>query len=156
MTIFSNQVNGHAVGGEHVTSNVDYFTITTGVDIVNNVTAAGSLDSLDASYGAPAGDASGTAGNLQGALDKLVEIISQRGQPVIMAAPSGVVPSCVLKFMTEHRGSWNVTGTVAGTNGPAGGTGDNSVGDLTNAIVAAGIDFGFTSGNTTVTISTTL
>jgi hypothetical protein len=149
MAIFSNQVNGHAVPGtEHLTSNIDYFTISTPVDIVNNVTATDSLttneDTLDASYGAPAGFG-GSKSNLMGALDKLIEIVAQRGQPVIMGTPSGTGPY-TFRFATEHKGSWNVTGTMLV---------DNSAVDLQAAILAAGKDFGF-DANTTVTVSSSL
>jgi hypothetical protein len=144
MSIFSNQVNGHAVSpSEHLTSNIDYFTISTPVDIVNNVVSQSALDALDTSYGAPAGEPSGSTANLQGALDKLIEIVALRGQPVIMGTPTGTVAPYTFRFATEHKGSWNVTGSL---------TVDNSAVDLAAAIIAAGKDFGF-DANTTVTLS---
>ena len=79
------------------------------------------------------------------ALDKLVEIISLRGQPVIQGTVTGTGPY-TLKFSTEHKGSWNVTGNA---------TTDNSAADLKAAIIAHGVDYGF-NANTTVTVSGSL
>ena len=119
--MYSNKVNGHSVAGEHLTSNIDYFTVSTPV----NLTA--------------------TVANGVSALDKLVEIISLRGQPVIQGSVTGSGPYS-LKFATEHAGSWNVTGTMAV---------NNSTVDLQAAIISAGVDYGF-DANTTVTLSTGL
>jgi hypothetical protein len=119
--MYSNKVNGHSVAGQHITSNIDYFTVSTPV----NLTAA--------------------VANGISALDKLVEIISLRGQPVIQGVVTGSGPY-VLKFATEHKGSWNVTGTQVV---------DNSAVDLKAAIVSNGIDFGF-DANTSVTVSASL
>jgi hypothetical protein len=119
--MYSNKVNGHAFAGEHLTSNIDYFTVSTPV----NLTAA--------------------VANGISALDKLVEVVSLRGQPVIMGAVTGTGPY-VLKFATEHKGSWNVSGDQVT---------DNSAADLKAAIIAHGVGFGF-DANTTVTVSASL
>jgi hypothetical protein len=124
MSYTTNKVNGHVASGEHLTSSIDYFTVSTTVDLANT---------------AP------IANNVQTALDKLIEIVAQRGQPVIQGAVSGTGPY-ILKFATEHKGSWNVTGTQAV---------DNSAVDLKAAILAAGVDFGF-DANTSVTVSASL
>lgn len=65
------KVNGHAGFDEAITLSMDFWTVTTYFNILTS------------------GDASGN-GNAatQAALDKLVEIISQRGQPVIMSNPT--------------------------------------------------------------------
>lgn len=121
----SNKVNGHVASGEALTSALEYFTVVTPVnlnDTANTVTGVTNLD-------------------------KLVEIVAQRGQPVILGAPTGSGPY-TLKFATEHKGSWNVSGNAAV---------DTSAADLKAAILAAGKDHGFTdAANTTVTISSNL
>ncbi len=148
MPIFSNQVNGHAAANsEHLTSNIDFFTILSHVDLLNTTatatTFAGDLSGdLQDGDAPPAGLPTGST-NVETALDKLMEIISQRGQPVIMGGivTNSVAGTYTFSFATEHAGSWNVTGGM---------TVDNSAVDLTNAINAAGIDFGL-NGNCTVT-----
>jgi hypothetical protein len=119
-TFETNKVNGHVpqTGAESLTSAIDYFTISTPVNLTTLV-------------------ANGVS-----ALDKLVEIVAQRGQPVILGAVSGSGPY-TLRFATEHKGSWNVTGSM---------TVDNSAVDLASSIVKNGVDFGF-DANTTVTLS---
>ena len=123
MSYYTNKVNGHTTAGEHITSSIDYFTVTTPVDLTSTP----------------------IANNVSTALDKLIEIVALRGQPVIQGAVSGSGPY-VLKFATEHKGSWNMTGSM---------TVDNSAVDLAAAIVKHGVDFGF-DANTTVTVSASL
>jgi len=124
MSYNTNKVNGHVAAGEHLTSAIDYFTVTTPINL---------------------GDAANTTVSGLSALDKLVEIVAQRGQPVIQGSVTGSGPYS-LKFATEHKGSWNVTGTQLV---------DNSAADLKAAILAAGVDYGF-DANTTVTVSASL
>ena len=170
---------------EALTGRTNFFTIITPVDIVNGtvmVNDAVSNVGADAYYGAPAGASLwvATAGatsantaavsmstsnavaaakeaaipdgpiqNTMTALDKLIEIVAQRGQPVIMGTPTPAVGGggpYTFRFATEHYGSWNVTGTMLV---------DNSAIDLQQAIMSAGIDFGF-DGNTTVLVSSNL
>jgi hypothetical protein len=120
--MYSNKVNGHAATpSESLTSSIDYFTVSTPVNLTT------------------------TVANGVSALDKLVEIVSLRGQPVILGSVTGSGPY-VLKFATEHKGSWNVTGSQ---------TVDNSAVDLQHAIVTAGVDFAF-DANTTVTLAANL
>jgi len=127
--MISNKVNGHVAAGESLTSALDYFTVATPViltDVANTVTGVTKLD-------------------------KLVEIVAQRGQPVILGAVSvgnaGVQPATsTLKFATEHKGSWNVTGNAVV---------DTSAADLKAALIKDGVDFGF-DANTTVTVSASL
>lgn len=121
----SNKVNGHVASGEALTSALEYFTVVTPVNLTD------------------------TANTVTGVtkLDKLVEIVAQRGQPVILGGVTGSGPY-TLKFATEHKGSWNVTGNAVV---------DNSAVDLKAAILSGGIDHGFTdAANTTVTISANL
>jgi hypothetical protein len=81
--MYANKVNGHALAGEHLTGNIQFYSITTSVDITG---------------AAPASAA---------ALDKLVEVISLNGQPIIMGAPVASGGNFVLKFAIEHTGAWS-------------------------------------------------
>lgn len=111
--------------GESLTGNLDFYTVTT--------TDVNILPSTDVN-----GDATS-----QNRLDKLVEVISLRGQPVILGSVvrSGSGPfTYSVRFALEHEGAWANVGTNA----------------LRDAIAAAGVDFGFTTGNTTVTVATNL
>ena len=115
-----NKVNGHTGAGEHITSNLDYFTFVTPLDLANTVV------------------------NTATALDRVVEIIATRGQPVIMGAISGSGPY-TLKFAIEHKGAWNVNGNNAV---------DTSAADMKAAILAHAPDFSWDSANTSVTLNT--
>lgn len=87
--MYANKVNGYTKAGESLGSNLDFFTLT--------VTAATmSILPLDAG-----GDATS-----QARLDKVVEVISLKGQPVIMAAPYLSGSDHVFKFAIEHAGAW--------------------------------------------------
>ena len=119
----SNKVNGHVAAGAALTSAIDYFTVSTPVNLTDTGNAVTGVTKLD----------------------KLVEIVAQRGQPVILGAVTGNGPY-VLKFATEHKGSWNVTGNAVV---------DTSAADLKAAIIKDGVDFGF-DANTTVTVSASL
>lgn len=105
------KVNGHVAAGAHLGAALDFYTVTTTVDLTvapNGVFATG--------------------------LDKLIEVISLRGQPVIMAVSAGANSSTVVKFAIEHTQAWEV-----------------ATPNLINSIVAhAGAVYGFTTGNTTV------
>ena len=102
------KVHGVSDAGEFLTGNMDFFTVRTLVDITTDANG----DPADAS---------------QLALDKLIETISTRAQPVIIgsvateSAPdyadftgfsTGTV--WVLKFATEHTDAWGPLGD-AGT-----------------------------------------
>lgn len=76
-----NKVNGKVFAGEFLSGNLQFYSITTAVDI------------------------SGAAPASQAALDKLVEVISLNGQPVILGAPTGTGPY-VLHFAVEHTNAW--------------------------------------------------
>lgn len=79
------KVNGAAGAGEHLTGNMQFFAITTDVNILP----------------VPTGNAV-----TQAKLDKLVEVISLNGQPVIMGAPVEDTGNYIFKFATEHAGAW--------------------------------------------------
>lgn len=113
------KVNGAVAAGEHLTLTMDFWTLSTTVNI---------LVSSDAS-----GNGNATT---QAALNKLVEIISLRGQPVILSAPTGSGPY-VLKFAIEHAGSWDATSLVA-------------------RIAADGVNYGFGTATTTATVASSM
>jgi hypothetical protein len=80
--MYDNKVNGKAFAGEFLTGNLQFYSVSTAVDI------------------------SGASALSQAALDKLVEVISLNGQPVIMGAPVRAGSVYTLKFAVEHTGSW--------------------------------------------------
>jgi hypothetical protein len=75
-----NKVHGAAATGEFLGRNYDFFTLTC-------VTAEANL---------------GTAA----VLDKVVEVISLNGQPVILGAVTTSGSNKILKFAIEHTGAW--------------------------------------------------
>lgn len=83
----SNKVNGKAFAGEFLGANMQFFTVSTAVDI------------------------SGSTPTSQAALDKLVEVISLNGQPVIMGAVTGTGPY-VMRFVIEHTNAWGTDGSA--------------------------------------------
>jgi hypothetical protein len=73
------------VGGEALTAPLAFITISSNVDI--RALSAG-------------GDAAS-----QARLNKLIEVVSLRGQPVILGTPTGSGPF-TLVLATEHAGQW--------------------------------------------------
>lgn len=89
-----NKVNGRVSAGEFVGRNMDFFTFSSDVNILPL-------------------NASGNA-NSQKALDKLVEVISLRGQPVLLGTPySAGGGQFAVKFATEHSGAWTAAALKA-------------------------------------------
>lgn len=121
------KVNGHIASGEFITMAMDNWVITTAIPIAvmprYNPAAPLSPQDLAAAQAA------------QGALDKLVEIIAMRGQPVVLSAPTVNNGVYTLSFGIEHAGSWGIDGSL-----------------LLSAIMRDGINFGFTT-DTTLTVS---
>src|SRR5690606_25439714 len=113
-TTMVDKVNGFFAPGEHLTKNMQFFELRTSVDI--RVKADGSTSS-------------------QAALDKLVEVISLNGQPVISGKPvlDAEESEYVFKFGIEHYGAWD---------------GDET---LVESLVAHAGAHGFEAENTTVT-----
>lgn len=106
----SNKVHGTSFGGEHLSLNLDFYTITTAVNIL--ATTFGDVNQI--------------------ALDRLVEIVSINGQPVIMTPPSLNAGVYTLKFAIEHTGAWIDAPTLLAAikaNSPAsmGFTGDTTM-----------------------------
>lgn len=115
------KVNGRAAGGDFLGKDLEYFTLTTAVDIRPGAVGSAS----------------------QNALDKVVEVISLRGQPVLMGAVTGSGPY-VMRFALEHTAAWGPNTLVAGA----------AVTSLVETLVAAqAAGMGFTSGNTSVTVA---
>lgn len=79
--MYENKINGKVFAGEFLTGNLQFYSVSTTVDI------------------------RGTTPASQAALDKLVEVISLNGQPVLLGGVSGTGPY-VLRFAVEHTGAW--------------------------------------------------
>lgn len=109
-----------------------YITITTGVNILEATSTGGTPAS-------------------QAALDKLVEIVSLRGQPIILGVPVantgaatgtpavGGAGTYTVRLMNEHQGSWEHAADVTGVFGLPNGQ------SLAATIAQAGVNYGFGS-----------
>lgn len=135
-------------GIESVTSNMEFISISTAVDIRTYAQNIG------------LGQTVTQATQSQLNLNKLLEIISLRGQPVIMGNVSNATPF-VLLVATEHAGGWFNAYTAAEAS--AGGTtialpDVRSGEDLRSRIIADGVNFGFgvdTTGDTPAGVNDT-
>jgi len=130
-------------GYEALSSNFEFITIATAVDIRPNTTAGG-----------------GTATS-QAALDKLIQVISLRGQPIIMGNVTGTASPFGLKLTIEHPYAWQSTATSASV--PTAATlglpwpDARASEDLVSRIKADGINNGFSTDATlTVTFGNVL
>lgn len=112
-------------------SHQEYITITTALNI---------SPASDTQSGYPTDDDNVVAIS-QAALNKLIEIISLRGQPVISGNVGGSGPY-TLFFVNEHYNAW---GTVQGTSGV----------QLIDRLKADGINYGFGGATVTGSISST-
>ncbi len=86
--MYANKVNGKSFAGEFLGGNLQFYTITTAVDITGASPAS------------------------QAALDKLVEVISLNGQPVIFGAAVSSNGSFTLHFANEHTNAWGSDATA--------------------------------------------
>ena len=141
-------------GRESLTIGLDYYTVVTGVNIlpttgevvysdrVYNFQNVGTdVADITSTFASPAAYANSTEfvpGTIpndfsQDALDRLIEIVSERGQPVILGTPVAVANGYSLKFAIEHPGAWGVTANTTAQTVPL----------LVTAIQTGGIDFGF-------------
>lgn len=126
--MYASKVNGSTLSGESVSSAFDFILISSTVNFLQN--------------GVTSGGVTGTA-NSQAVLDKLIEIVSLRGQPVIIGtvAYDGTT-NYTVRVAIDHAGSWpNAVPALGGVGG---------------AIALHGIDFGLTASNTTVTFTSTI
>ena len=124
------KVNGFtATGIESLTSNFEFLTIATDVDI--RTAANGSATS-------------------QAALDKLIQIVSERGQPVIMGNVTGTSAPFGIMLAIEHPYAWECTATTGQVyNDPRANE------DLVSKLKADGINYGFGGAIVTGSITTT-
>ena len=125
------KVNGFtATGVENLTSNFEFITINMNTDIRTAGQGGGSPTS-------------------QANLDKLIQIVSERGQPVIMSNVTGSGPYTIIVAI-EHPYAWECTATSGQVyNDP------RSSEDLSSKIAADGINFGPLSVSS-ITYSTVL
>ena len=148
---------------EALTIGLDYYIVNTGVNILNvNPYQFSDVPNLSpvypsvANFTNVANSANATVyvpdyipnDFSQDALDKLIEIISQRGQPIIVGTPfvaNGSAPFVyTFKFAVEHPTAWGVTSNSTAQTVPM----------LVNAITNAGADFGWNSDSLlSVTVS---
>lgn len=107
-------------GVQTLSTNMEFFTVSTKVDIRTAAQSGGSAQS-------------------QQNLNKLLEIVSLRGQPIIMGAVT-VNGSSVysIPLVTEHAGAWaNSSTSATPIADPRSGE------DLKARIIADGINYGF-------------
>jgi hypothetical protein len=97
---------------------LDFWTLNTSVNILTSTQVGGSATS-------------------QAALNKLVEIISLNGQPVILNNPTGSAGTYSLLFAIEHPGSW-----TAGTYSTL-----PTTTTLVGSIQVNGVNYGFGTDN---------
>jgi hypothetical protein len=141
------------LGVETVTSNMEFISISTGVDIrtyAQNITAGNTVNQATQS---------------QLNLNKLIEIVSLRGQPIIIG---NVVTShsnayFTITFVTEHVGAWantianaQISSTAITTlEGITPAVYDTRTGeDLLSRLLADGINYGFGSASIATTSGT--
>lgn len=146
------KVNGvGATGYESLTSNFEFITIETAVPIH---TFAQSLADQSVTVSTATANQLAQARASQAAFDKLIQIVSLRGQPVIMGAVGLDTGVYSLILAVEHPSAWAcaATGssdpsyTDANQPWPDARTGE----DLKSRIIADGINFGF-GANVSVT-----
>jgi len=136
---------GDRAPAQNLTLTMDFWTLTTGINILP-LSAGGTFDTVTTDP--VTGYVTFTPGS-QSALNKLIEIISLRGQPIIQAAPTaytvkttGTPPVTTytgpftFKFAIEHVGSWAIV-NADGSVKLDGAT------NLAQTIAAAGVNYGF-------------
>ncbi|RYD60678.1 MAG: hypothetical protein EOP83_18850 [Verrucomicrobiaceae bacterium] len=84
--MYANKINGKAFAGEFLGTNLQFYTLTTGVNI------------------------KGETPESQAVLDKVIEVISLNGQPVILGTPNGTGPYTMM-FANEHTNAWGLDGS---------------------------------------------
>jgi hypothetical protein len=107
-------------GVQNLSTNMEFFTVSTKVDIRTAAQSGGSTQS-------------------QMNLNKLLEIVSLRGQPIIMGAVT-VNGSSVysIPLVTEHAGAWANSSSSASPIADA-----RSGEDLKARLIADGVNYGF-------------
>lgn len=129
-------VNGfNATGYESLTSNFEFLTITTAISIL---TFSQVLSNLSVTVATASANQLAQARASQAALDKLIQIVSERGQPVIMGNVSNAGSPFSVIMAIEHPMAWECTATSGlAYNDP------RSNEDLVSKIKADGINYGF-------------
>lgn len=124
------KVNGGVSFDQALTLSMDFWTLSFNMNILT------------------ASDASGF-GNAytQAALNKIVEVVSERGQPVILDNPTfnSTTGVSTLRFAIEHKLSWNTnegTAPVYGL-GAAGAAVDGGVAALKAKLIADGVNIAY-------------
>lgn len=114
------KAGGAAVAGDFLGSNLDYYTVVFNGGDLRLASAGGSATS-------------------QVALERAIEVISTRGQPVIMGVPSYASSNTTFVFCIEHTGAWVATdlqaALLAGVNALLTSL---SVGNLSSVTVTIG------------------
>jgi hypothetical protein len=124
-----------ATGYESLTSNFEFLTISTAIPIY---TFAQVLASLSVTVATATANQLAQARASQAALDKLIQVVSERGQPVIMGAIALATGTYSVIMAIEHPLAWQVTATTGlAYNDP------RSNEDLVSKIKADGINYGF-------------
>lgn len=120
-----------ATGYESVTSNMEFITISSQIDFRTYAQAIA------------AGQTTTQAMASQINLNKLIEIVSERGQPVVMGqvTTSNGGATYNIFFATEHAGGWQNVPTASGNT-------------LLQRIINDGINYGFGNDLSNVTATT--
>jgi hypothetical protein len=145
-----------ATGYESLTSNFEFITITTAIPIMTFAQwlTAESLTATTATANQLA-----QARASQAALDKLIQIVAERGQPVIMGTITVTTPPITGPFSVlmaiEHPYAWQSTATAASTpsyssTGVSTAVDPRANEDLVAKIKADGINYGFGANVTLV------
>ena len=139
-----------ATGYESLTSNFEFITITTNIPIFTFSQVI--VTTLSTTVAAATANQLAQARASQAALDKLIQIVSLRGQPVIMGAVTLNTALYSVIMAVEHPCAWQSTATgsstpsfsTVNTNNPNAFLADARSGeDLKARIMADGINYGF-------------
>jgi hypothetical protein len=143
--VYGNVTTGYAA----MSSGFEFISVSTAIPIY---TFAQVLSANSWTIGSATADQLAQARASQAALDKLIQIISLRGQPVVMGATVLDTGVYTILMATEHPTAWQSTATASST--PSFNTvNTNNVNvfqpdlrtneDLKQRIIADGVNFGF-------------
>jgi hypothetical protein len=140
-------VNGFtATGYESLTSNFEFITISTNIPIFTFSQVI--TTTLSTTVAAATANQLAQARSSQAAFDKLIQIVSLRGQPVIMGAVALNTSTYSMILAIEHPDAWQSTATAASTpsyssTGILTAVDPRANEDLVARIKADGINFAF-------------
>lgn len=131
------KVNGYtATGVENLTSNFEFITISTNIPIFTFSQVI--VTTLSTTVANATVNQLAQARSSQAALDKIIQIVSERGQPVIMGNVVLNTSTYSVLLAVEHPYAWECTATTGQVyNDP------RSNEDLVSKIKADGINFAF-------------